>query len=57
MTFESSPEDSALVDSLEHDHQPTQGELFSFSDDEEYSTGYRGSVAMNIAGITYRQLD
>lgn len=57
MTFENSPEDSALVDSLKHDHQPTQGELFSFSDDEEYSTGYRGSVAMNIAGITYRQLD
>ena len=34
-----------------------QGELFNFSLCADQSCGYRGSVAMKVAGITYRQLD
>ncbi|MFT8703999.1 MerR family transcriptional regulator [Bifidobacterium aquikefiricola] len=34
-----------------------QGELFSASNDEEQTRGYRGTVASKVAGITYRQLD
>lgn len=34
-----------------------QGVLFSFSAGVDYEKGYRGTVAMKIAGITYRQLD
>lgn len=34
-----------------------QGELFSFSLSADYARGYRGSVAIKVAGITYRQLD
>lgn len=34
-----------------------QGELFSTSNDEEQTRGYRGTVASKVAGITYRQLD
>ncbi len=36
---------------------PVQGELFAFAPESENIRGYRGSVAMKIAGITYRQLD
>lgn len=34
-----------------------QGELFNFSLSADHASGYRGSVAMKVAGITYRQLD
>ncbi|RFT38339.1 MerR family transcriptional regulator, partial [Bifidobacteriaceae bacterium NR015] len=34
-----------------------QGELFNFSLYADHASGYRGSVAMKVAGITYRQLD
>ena len=34
-----------------------QGELFNVSLCVDQSRGYRGSVAMKVAGITYRQLD
>ncbi|WEV65004.1 MULTISPECIES: MerR family transcriptional regulator [unclassified Bifidobacterium] len=34
-----------------------QGELFSESNDETATRGYRGTVASKVAGITYRQLD
>lgn len=34
-----------------------QGVLFSFSTNVNSDRGYRGTVAMKIAGITYRQLD
>lgn len=34
-----------------------QGELFNFSLSVNHTVGYRGSVAMKVAGITYRQLD
>ncbi len=34
-----------------------QGELFNFSLSAYHASGYRGSVAMKVAGITYRQLD
>ena len=34
-----------------------QGELFATADEEEFTRGYRGTVASKVAGITYRQLD
>ena len=34
-----------------------QGELFATEDAEDTRRGYRGTVASNVAGITYRQLD
>lgn len=34
-----------------------QGELFSLTDNEDATRGYRGTVASKVAGITYRQLD
>lgn len=44
---------------LQSDNQDdaVQGELFNFSLCADQSCGYRGSVAMKVAGITYRQLD
>ncbi len=56
MVLKNSSKKNALVDSPQN-NQPVQGELFAFSSDGEESVGYRGSVAMKIAGITYRQLD
>ena len=57
MVLKNSSKKNALADFDESNNQPVQGELFSFSSDGEESVGYRGSVAMKIAGITYRQLD
>lgn len=37
--------------------EPVQGELFSSSDEDDATRGYRGTVASKVAGITYRQLD
>ncbi|AKV55229.1 MerR family transcriptional regulator [Bifidobacterium actinocoloniiforme DSM 22766] len=37
--------------------QAIQGELFAATGDEPVTRGYRGSVASEVAGITYRQLD
>ena len=56
MVLKNSSKKNALVDSPQN-NRPVQGELFAFSSDGEESVGYRGSVAMKIAGITYRQLD
>lgn len=56
MVLKNSSKKNALVD-LPQNNRPVQGELFAFSSDGEESVGYRGSVAMKIAGITYRQLD
>lgn len=57
MVLKNSSSKNALADFYESNNQPVQGELFAFSSEGEESVGYRGSVAMKIAGITYRQLD
>lgn len=56
MVLKNSSKKNVLVD-FPQNNRPVQGELFAFSSDGEESVGYRGSVAMKIAGITYRQLD
>ncbi len=43
-----------------HDETPNEGLDLLFTDglpDEDEATGYRGAVAADAAGITYRQLD
>lgn len=51
----------SLPDSLPHDmryNTMVQGELFAdHNEAERPERGYRGTVASNVAGITYRQLD
>lgn len=42
---------------IELDDAMVQGELFPLRDIEQPLRGYRGTVASNVAGITYRQLD